>query len=48
MLIGLIIRHNAEHIVFVTVLQAKNVSHILPDYDNEVQMGDYIYGNKVQ
>ena len=26
---------------------AKNVSHILPDYDNEVQMGDFIYGNKV-
>ena len=26
---------------------AKNVSHILPDYDNEVQMGEYIYNNKV-
>jgi len=26
---------------------SKNVSHVLPDYNNEVQMGDYIYGNKV-
>ena len=26
---------------------AKNVSHILPDYANEVQMGDFIYGNTI-
>jgi hypothetical protein len=25
----------------------KNVSHILPDYNNEVQMGDYIHDNKI-
>ena len=24
-----------------------NVSHILPDYNNGVQMGDHIFGNRV-
>lgn len=24
-----------------------NVSHVLPDYSNEVQMGSYIHGNRV-
>ena len=26
---------------------SKNVSHILPDYNNEVQMGDYIHDNTI-
>ena len=26
---------------------SKNVSHILPDYDNEVQMGLYIHDNQI-
>ena len=26
---------------------ASNVSRVVPDYNNEVQMGDYIHGNRV-